>query len=98
MAAGATPRATMSLSACVAAMVCRAAHHGLKETSVKAVRSPRPSVSAATAGVMPRTSGRTRPSSSLRSEVKPCCAANAALRPLRAALPTANQRAVVAAL
>jgi hypothetical protein len=34
-------------------MVCRAAHHGLKETSVKATRSPRPSVSAAASGVTP---------------------------------------------
>src|SRR6516162_6277999 len=98
MAAGATPPAMTSLSACVAAMVCRAAHHGLKETSARAIRSPRPSLSAATSGLMPRISGRTRPSNSLRSAVKPCCAANAALSPLRAALPTANQREVVAAL
>ena len=53
IAAGATPLAMISSSACVAAMVWRAAHHGLNETSAKAMRSPSPSVSAAMSGVTP---------------------------------------------
>ncbi len=42
MLSGATPLSMISLSACVAAMVCRAAHHGLNDTSLKTVRVAEP--------------------------------------------------------
>ncbi len=53
MVAGATPLSMISLSACVAAMVWRAAHHGLNDTCASAELSPRPPVSAAPSGVTP---------------------------------------------
>ena len=43
----------ISLSACVAAMVWRAAHHGLNDTCASAGLSPSPLVSAAPSGVTP---------------------------------------------
>src|SRR5438128_2587860 len=94
MSAEATPSPMMSRKPCAAAMVWRAAHQGLNETWVSIGSAPSLSVSADALGAMPYTLAKKPDSSSLRSDVRPDRAASAAVRPLRAALPIASQRAV----
>ena len=86
----------ISFSACVAAMVWRAAHQGLNEVWLSA-SPPKPPPSSAAFGVMPKMFFRKSPSASFTSEVKPAPAASAACRPRPAAWPTASQRTVVGA-
>src|SRR5260370_210009 len=98
IASTAIPDEMISIKACVAAMVWRAAHQGLNATSSRENRSPSPCVSTTRSGFRLNTPVRYPPSSKPRSELKPARAASAAARPASAPCPPTSHRAVAAPL